>query len=386
MRRAVIASLLLAGAFAPAAAQTTVPPPQVHTILLTSPIVIDGVPSESAWLAAEPCTTFTQRDPVEGAPPSQRTEVRMLYDKDALYISARMFDTAPDSIVSELARRDGGTRSDRFTVYLDPYHDRRSGYYFGMNVAGTQFDGTLFNDAWSDDSWDGVWQGRSKRDGQGWTTEVRIPFSQIRFGRAEPQTWGINFLRQMGRGFEDVYLVPRPKKSNGFVSLFSHLVGLQNVNPTNAIEITPYATGKAEFLRVDDNDPFNDGSRIRPNAGGDLRMPFGSKLTLSATVNPDFGQVEVDPAVVNLSDVETFFPEKRPFFVEGSSIFEAGQQGASDYWGFNYPQPTFFYSRRIGHAPEGRLPGDAEFADVPQASPRVRSPRSNSAFSFAVSV
>ena len=197
---------------------------------------------------------------------------------------------------------------------------------------------------------------------------MRIPFSQIRFGRAEPQTWGINFLRQMGRGFEDVYLVPRPKKSNGFVSLFSHLIGLQNVHPTNAIEITPYATGKAEFLRVDDNDPFNDGSRMRPNAGGDLRMPFGSRLTLSATVNPDFGQVEVDPAVVNLSDVETFFPEKRPFFVEGSSIFNAGQQGASDYWGFNYPQPTFFYSRRIGHAPEGRLPGDAEFADVPQGT------------------
>jgi hypothetical protein len=367
MRRAVLAALLLALAIAPAAAQTPVSP-EVRTVLLTSQIVVDGVPSEPAWLTAQSCSTFTQSDPVEGARPTQRTEVRVLYDKNALYISARMFDSAPDSIISELSRRDGGTRSDGFIAYLDPYHDRRSGYYFGMNVAGTQYDGTLFNDAWSDDSWDGVWQGKSKRDAQGWTMEMRIPFSQLRFARAEPQTWGINFLRRMGRGFEDAYLVPRPKKSNGFVSLFPHLVGLQNVNPTNAIEITPYATGKAEFLHVEDDDPFNDGSRMQPNLGGDLRMPFGSKLTLSATVNPDFGQVEVDPAVVNLSDVETFFPEKRPFFVEGSSIFDAGQQGASDYWGFNYPQPTFFYSRRIGHAPEGQLPPDAEFADVPQGT------------------
>src|SRR5439155_16168537 len=151
----------------------------------TAPLTIDGVPSEAAWLAAEPCSTFTQRDPVEGARPSQRTEVRVLFDKDALYVGARLFDTAPDSIVSELSRRDGGTRSDRFTVYLDPYFDRRSGYYFGVNPAGTQFDGTLFNDAWSDDSWDAVWDGKARKDAVGSTVEMRIPFSQRRFAKSD---------------------------------------------------------------------------------------------------------------------------------------------------------------------------------------------------------
>jgi Domain of unknown function (DUF5916)/Carbohydrate family 9 binding domain-like len=371
MRRVVLALFVLA---LPAlAAGQTAPPSQnppparreVRAIPITSAITIDGVLDEAVWATAAPCTAFVQRDPVEGARPTQRTEVRILFDRDALYIGARMYDSAPDSIVSELSRRDGGTRSDRFTVYLDPYHDRRSGCYFGINAAGTCFDGTLYNDGWSDDSWDGVWEARSKRDAQGWTAEMRVPYSQLRFAKADPQAWGINFCRQMGRGFEDIYFENRPKKSSGFVSLFPTLVGLQDVNPTNAIEIIPYATSKAEFLQHETGDPFHDGSSFKPNAGGDLRMPFGSKLTLNATVNPDFGQVEVDPAVVNLSDVETFFPEKRPFFVEGSSIFDAGQQGASDYWGFNYPQPTFFYTRRIGHAPDGSVPDDAMFTDEP---------------------
>jgi hypothetical protein len=198
--------------------------------------------------------------------------------------------------------------------------------------------------------------------------EMRIPFSQLRFARADVQSWGVNFGRQMGRGFEDDYYAPRPKKSSGFVSLFATLDGMEGVNSRNAIEVVPYGTSKAEYLRHRTRDPFNDGSRFKSSTGGDLRMPIGGKLTLNGTVNPDFGQVEVDPAVVNLSDVETFFPEKRPFFVEGSSIFDAGQQGASDYWGFNYPQPTFFYSRRIGHAPEGRTPDEAVYSEVPDGT------------------
>jgi len=270
--------------------------------------------------------------------------------------------------VSELSRRDAGTRSDKFYMYLDPYRDRRSGYYFALNAAGTQFDGTLYNDAWEDNSWDGVWLGRVHRDDLGWTAEMKIPFSQLRFAEADVQTWGINFQRQMGRGFEDCYFVNRPKTEGGFVSLFPPLEGLDGVRPTNAVELIPYVTSKAEFLRHEPLDPFNDGSRYFGNAGGDLRMPIGRKLTLNATVNPDFGQVEVDPAVVNLSDVETFFPERRPFFVQGSSIFETGQQGASDYWGFQFSQPTFFYTRRIGRAPAGRVPDDAAFADVPEGT------------------
>ena len=358
-------ALLLAMWAASALADPPVPPlHEIHAARLTGTISVDGMLSEPAWQSAAPCSSFTQSDPVEGARPSQRTEVRVLYDKSALYVGARLYDSAPDSIVSELSRRDVGTRSDRFTVYLDPYLDRRSGYYFGVNAAGTQFDGTLYNDSWSDNSWDGVWEGRAHRDGQGWTVEMRIPFSQLRFARADVQTWGINFLREMGRGFENDYMVCRPRKASGFVSLFPTLTGLEQVNPSKAVELVPFATSKSEFVSVP-RDPFHAGAKTTPNLGGDLRMPIGNKLTLNATVNPDFGQVEVDPAVVNLSDVETFFPEKRPFFVEGSSIFSAGQQGASNYWGFNWPEPTFFYSRRIGHAPEGGLPDDASFSDVP---------------------
>jgi hypothetical protein len=369
MRRIVVALLL--AAIPPTATADPGPPGpgerRVLTRRLPSPIVIDGAIDDDAWQAAPACSAFVQRDPVEGATPSQRTVVRVLYDDDALYVAARLHDSAPDSVVSELSRRDAGTRSDKFYVYLDPYRDRRSGYYFAVNAAGTQFDGTLFNDAWEDNSWDGVWQGRARRDAHGWTAEMRIPFSQLRFAEADAQTWGINFQRQMGRGFEDCYFVNRPKKQSGFVSLFPPLEGLSGVRPTNAIEVIPYATSKAEFLRHEPLDPFNDGSRYFGNVGGDLRMPIGRTLTLNGTVNPDFGQVEVDPAVVNLSDVETFFPEKRPFFVEGSSIFDTGQQGASDYWGFQFQDPTFFYTRRIGHAPEGSVP-NAAYADVPDGT------------------
>ena len=151
----------------------------VHAKSITSGITVDGVLNEPAWQTAPACSSFVQRDPVEGAKPSQKTVVRVLYDRDALYIGARMYDTSPDSIVSELSRRDGGTRSDRFFVYLDPYYDRRSGYYFAVNAAGTQFDGTLYNDGWSDDSWDGVWEGKARKDAQGWTVEMRIPFARL---------------------------------------------------------------------------------------------------------------------------------------------------------------------------------------------------------------
>jgi hypothetical protein len=341
---------------------------EVRAVRATSPIAIDGVISESAWQSAPVIDGLRQQRPNEGADPSQRTEVRVLYDDQALYVAARLFDAHADSIVKNLARRDYGFRSDGFTVLLDPQHDHRSGYYFGLSAAGTFFDGTLQNDNGRSTTWDGVWEGRAKVDEQGWTAEFRIPFSQLRFARADVQEWGINFQRSMGRGFEENFIVFTPANESGFVSRFPTLTGLAGVSPGRAVEIMPYGTSKAEYLQHEPLDPFNDGSRLEPNMGGDLRMPLGTRLALNATVNPDFGQVEVDPAVVNLSDVETFYPEKRPFFVEGTSIFNAGQQGASSYWGFDIPQPTFFYSRRIGRAPAGSLPDEARFADVPNGT------------------
>ena len=333
---------------------------------LAGPLAIDGVLAETAWQRATPFTDLVQRDPLEGAVPGLPTEVRILYDDDALYVGARLFDTAPDSIVARLARRDASIASDRFALYLDPYHDRRSGYYFMINAAGTLYDGTLSNDVEEDKSWDGVWEGSARVDGQGWAVEMRIPFSQLRFSRSAPCVWGVNVAREVPRRREKVFAAYRPRKESGFVSRFPDLVGMDAIPAGRALEVVPYLTTRTEHLRHDAGDPFNDGSRARGSLGGDLRSRIGG-LTFSATAYPDFGQVEVDPATVNLTDVESFFEEKRPFFVDGASTFHFGRQGAGDYWDYDWDDPEFFYSRRIGRAPQGRVPR-AEFSDVPVAA------------------
>jgi hypothetical protein len=354
----------------PAALSPAAPSPgalTVTAIRTDGPISLDGVLSEPVWQQGTPVTRFLQSDPYEGAPATERTEVRIAYDEDALYVGARMYDSHPDSIVSRLCRRDVSIQADRFAVFLDPFHDHRSGYYFMVNAAGVQYDGTLFNDSWDDDSWDAVWQAKARRDDQGWTAEMRIPYSQLRFAHANPVVWGIDLRREITRRSERDYLVYPPRNQSGFVSRFPDLVGIDGVAPGGSIEVLPYLTGKAEYLIHDASDPFNDGSRYQPSGGADLRMGVGGNLTLNATANPDFGQVEVDPAVVNLSDVESYFQEKRPFFVENSRIFSFGNEGANDYWGFNWPEPAFFYSRRIGRSPEGSVP-DATYSDTPTAT------------------
>lgn len=338
--------------------------PPVRIVRTERPLDIDAVLAEPVWQKAEPITRLLQRDPDQGEPARQKTEVLLAYDDDAIYVGARLFDTAPDSIVARLARRDNDSRSDRFAIGFDPFHDKRTGYYFGINAAGTLYDGTYRNDSWDDDSWDGVWEGRARRDSTGWFVEMRIPLSQLRFRNVEPMVWGFNIVREVPRLQEEDYLVYPPRNDSRYVSLWPELVGLEGLRPARNIEVVPYTTAKAEYLQRPPGDPFNDGSRYTPNVGADIRTNVGSNLTLNATINPDFGQVEVDPAVVNLSDGETFFNEKRPFFVENSSVFGCGNNGASDYWGFNWQDPLFFYSRRIGRPPQGSLP-DHDHADVP---------------------
>jgi uncharacterized protein DUF5916 len=347
-------SLCLALAALPAPAvqadSPAVAPTQVRAVRLAQPITIDGSLTEAMWQSAERISGFLQRDPTEGAQPSESTVVYIAYDDAALYVAARLYDAHPDSIVARLARRDQSTNSDRFTLYVDPYHDKRSGFYFGITAAGTLHDGTLFNDEWDDDSWDGVWEGKVSRDAQGWTAELRIPYSQLRFVKQAAYVWGINFRRDIARKNEFDFLVYTPKNGSGFVSRFPDLVGIERIEPPRRLEVMPYMTTRAAFTPHAVGDPFNDGSQLTPGLGVDARIGLGSNLTLNATINPDFGQVEVDPAVVNLSDVETFFNEKRPFFVEGSSTFEFGFGGQRNFWGFNWPGPSFFYSRRIGRS------------------------------------
>ncbi|MFQ5568102.1 MAG: DUF5916 domain-containing protein [Rhodothermales bacterium] len=328
---------------------------------------VDGRLDEAAWQQAPVIDGFLQREPVEGAEPTERTVVRILYDDEAIYIGARMFDTAPDSIIARLGRRDAQLDSDMFGFFIDPYLDRRTGFYFAINAAGTLMDGVLMNDDWDDDTWDGVWQGKVKVDDEGWTAEMRIPYSQLRFHKSDSYTWGINFRRDISRKNEQIYLVYTPRKESGFVSRFVDLVGIEHIKPPRQLEVTPYITSQAAFTDAAEGNPFDDGSTFTPDFGADFKVGLTSNLTLNGTVNPDFGQVEVDPAVVNLSDVETFFPEKRPFFIEGATIFNFGRGGSNNNWGFNFGNPSFFYSRRIGRSPQGSMPAH-DYADRPDGA------------------
>jgi Domain of unknown function (DUF5916) len=337
---------------------------KINAKRLTSPILLDGKLIEPVWQQIEGFEDFIQLEPIEGVQPTERTVVKVAFDDDALYIAARMYDSYPDSIIARLSRRDNLVYSDFFAIGLDPYHDKRSGYFFVITAAGTLTDGVLFNDTYSDDSWDGVWEGEVEIDDLGWTAEIRIPFSQLKFNKSALNVWGINYRRSIARKNENDFLVYVPKTENGFVSHFAELHGMDNLTPPNQIELFPYVTGRAEYIKTKDGDPFNDGSNYIPGAGLDIRMGIGNGLTLNGTINPDFGQVEIDPAVINLTDVETFFPERRTFFIEGSSIFDFGRGGAQNYWGFNWSNPNFFYSRRIGRDPQGSVPS-ADYVDYP---------------------
>jgi hypothetical protein len=342
-------------------------PQAVRAVRVPVPIVVNGVIDPAEWQGAVRVSDFVQRDPDEGAAPTESTVVYVAYDDDAVYVGARLFDRAPDSILARLGRRDAGIHADEFAFYVDAYHDRRSGFFFGLNAAGTLSDGVLYNDDWDDNTWDGVWQGSATVDSLGWCAELRIPYSQLRFTAAPAQVWGVNFRRLIARKNEVSYYVLRPKQESGFVSRFADLVGIEGVRPKARMEVLPYVTSRAQLGPHAAGDPFYDGSAYSAAVGGDVRAGIGGALTLNATVNPDFGQVEVDPAVVNLSDVETFFDEKRPFFIENSSIFNFGIGGANNYWGFNWAGPEFFYTRRIGRAPQGDLPS-ADYADVPDGA------------------
>jgi len=340
-----------------------------NAIRCNEQIIVDGILTESIWKNGCCVNKFTQRDPNEGKPATQKTEVRVAYDDQALYIGARLYDSNPDSIVARLGRKDDFLEADRFYFFIDPYNDKRSGYYFALNAGGTYYDGILYNDDWDDDSWDGVWEGNVNIDEKGWSVEMRIPFSQLRFKQQDEYEWGVNFNRDISRNKEVSFLVFTPKDGSGFVSRFPKLTGIKNINSSRNIELLPYFRTKAEYLTTDAGNPFNDGSRYLPGIGADIKLGIGNNLTLDATINPDFGQVEVDPAVVNLSDVETFYSEKRPFFIEGASIFNFGYGGVRNHWGFNWGNPDFFYSRRLGRAPQatGYLP-DYDYSDMAEGT------------------
>src|SRR5829696_449692 len=364
---AVAAAALADSAVAQSGASHT-PRAAVAATRVSRAPIIDGRLDDEAWQGIEAASTFTQQDPDEGQPATERTELRIAYDDEALYIGARMYDAEPSLIARRLSSRDDESDADSLDVYLDPMHDHQTGAGFQISAAGVQRDAILYNDSWDDSNWDSVWQSAVTVDGEGWTAELRIPLSQLRFTFGERQTWGINAMRFIRRKNERDWLELVPKNESGRASRMAHLSGMDGLRPKRHVALLPYTAARAEYVqpaRV--GNPFNDGSRAFATAGVDLKWGVTSSLTLDGTVNPDFGQVEVDPAVVNLSQFETFFPEKRPFFLEGAQIFgNFGQGGANNFWGFNTSDPDIFYSRRIGRTPQVSASG--EFTDLPAAT------------------
>ncbi len=326
----------------------------IKSYRLTESLVIDGVLSEPVYLNMA-VTTFTQKDPDEGKPASEKSEVWVSYDDHNIYFSGRFSDSNPDSIDATLMRRDNVIESDWLFVYLDTYNDDRTGYYFAVNAGGSMADGTLFNDDWDDNSWDGIWENKTTIDENGWNVEIRVPFTQLRFKESEKMVWGVNFNRDIKRRHEMSFYVMVPKNESGFVSKFADLEGLDGIKPKQRFELLPYFVQKAQYLVHDENDPFYKLNQYKTSLGADLKFSLGSNLNVDATFNPDFGQVEVDPAILNLSAFETFYEEKRPFFIEGSNIFMFGYGGANNNWGFNFSNPELFYSRRIGRPPQGNV-------------------------------
>jgi hypothetical protein len=332
------------------------------------PPAIDGQLNDEAWSQVEAISGFTQQDPNEGQPATEQTEIRIVYDDRALYVAVRLFDGDAAHIVRRLATRDGDADADRITLYLDPMHDHLTGVMFRVSASNVQTDAVLFNDTWDDWSWNAVWDSQVSSDAEGWSVEMRIPLSQLRFTSADKQTWGFNVERYIRRTNEGSWLEMVPKKETGRASRMVHLTGLDGLRPSRRLELLPYTAGRAEYVTpASSANPFNDGSRVFGSAGLDMKYGLTSNLTIDGTVNPDFGQVEVDPAVVNLSAFETFFEEKRAFFLEGAQIFNNfARGGANGNWGFNNSEPQIFYSRRIGRTPQ--LQPDAEFADPPTAT------------------
>ena len=281
-----------------------------------SDIEIDGLIEEAEWETARVFDRFTQREPVEGGPAEHDTEVRMLLGDDASWIAARMWDTEPDAIDRRLTRRDQRGMYDQFSVHLDPNLDGLTGYNFRISAAGVQGDMYFYADEKMDEAWNAVWSSAVKVDNQGWTAEMRIPLSQIRYEASEsPQTWGINFHRLRIASAERSYysLISRTRK--GIVSQMGRVDNIRVSRPARRVEVLPYVVSSLERGPADAGNPFFDGSASAARMGVDISYGLGAAFTLDATINPDFGQVEADPAVINLSAFETFFPEQRPFFV-----------------------------------------------------------------------
>jgi len=375
-RTAVALLISLTAVPASAAAQTSdatpaSPPPTVAATRVATAIAVDGRLDEDAWRTAPAATGMRQYQPSEGSPESRRTDVRFLFDDRALYIGARM--AQPEGVIAPMARRDqlldasgnngsfNSLTTDKLVIRLDPYHNHLDDAWFEVNPSGSK--GEQFN---GDPSWDPVWEVATHVDAGGWTAEMRIPFSQLRFSTAPLQTWGLQIWRYVDGLNEQTMWSFRPRNASSGPAFYGHLEGLAIPRQPRQLELLPYAVSGGQFDGAARVSPYDETREARYGLGGDLKYLLTTNLTLDATINPDFGQVEVDPSVLNLSAFETYYDEKRPFFVAGRSAFSFG--GMRCMFCSNSASLNAFYSRRIGRPPQlaGYVNNVADAADTPE--------------------
>jgi hypothetical protein len=327
------------------------------TVKLNEALVIDGEVDDKGWDAVQWSTDFTEKMPDEGTKPSYQTKFKIAYDAKYLYVAIRAFDENPELIQKRLSRRDGFA-GDRVNVLIDSYHDKRTAFVFTTTAAGVKGDeiATRNGNNW-DDSWNPIWFTKARIDDKGWTAEMKIPLSQLRFGDSKEQVWGLNVIRNIFRKDERSLWQRIPNSSSGFISDAGELHGLKNLKAQKQLEIQPFTVLQYDSYPAEAGNPFKDGSDFKINGGIDAKIGVTNDLTLDLTINPDFGQVEADPGNFSLDGFQIFLEEKRPFFVENKNIF--------DYkYGSN--RDNLFYSRRIGRSPHKRpVLANGEFSETP---------------------
>ena len=328
------------------APQQIAPPTDTTAVALraSAPPTIDGKDDDRVWQSAPVIDRFQEWRPSEGKTPRFRTEAKIAYDASNLYVFVRAYDPHPDSIIRILERRDSFTSSDMIWLFIDSYHDRRSGYEFGVNAAGVKLDGAIYDDGNEDFAWDGVWDVATRIDSLGWVAEYRIPLSQMRYSGDRSHTFGISIDRDIYRYNERESWPLLRQSKPGFVSQFGSLHGLDDLEAPRRLEAVPYVVTKNASHIV--NNDFRQQSNL--TAGADVKYRLAPNVTLDATINPDFGQVESDPAVLNLSAYESFFDERRPFFVAGRGLFNFSVNCSA----VNCNGENLYYSRRIGRTPQ----------------------------------
>ncbi len=352
------------------------PAPEIvpKKIYVTAPVneneppAIDGLLNDPVWSTVEWAGDYIENQPDENTPPSQQTKFKIVYDSKFLYIGVRCIDNEPDKIVKRMSRRDGFD-GDWVEFNIDSYHDKRTAFSFTVTAAGVKGDELISENGnnW-DSSWNPIWYTRTNVDNQGWTAELKIPFSQIKFGQAKEQVWGLQSTRRFFREEERSLWQRKPVDQPGWVSEFGELHGLRNIEPQKQLEIQPYTVAKGETYEAEEGNPFRTGDETDLNFGLDAKIGVTNDLTLDLTVNPDFGQVEADPSAIALDGFQIFFNEQRPFFVENNNIFDFNVSRSEA--GNTFGSDNVFYSRRIGRNPRG-FPdtADGEYVDQPENTP-----------------